>query len=130
MPDRVTYRLEEDVARITMDDGKVNVMSTAMLRDLRAAIEEAERAAAIVVLRSACPGIFSAGFDLKLFAANDPKASLEMFDGHRKDESIERIWREVRAIRILEGTSEIMRHIVARDMLSNSPRADIPIFVN
>jgi hypothetical protein len=26
--------------------------------------------------------------------------------------------------------SEIMRHIVARDMLRNSPRADIPISAN
>jgi alkylation response protein AidB-like acyl-CoA dehydrogenase len=40
----------------------------------------------------------------------------------RKDEPIERIWREVRAIRIPEGTSEIMRHIIARDMLR------LPIF--
>jgi hypothetical protein len=34
------------------------------------------------------------------------------------------------AIRILEGASEIMRHIVARDMLRNLPRADIPISAN
>jgi enoyl-CoA hydratase len=78
MPDRVTCRIEEGIARITMDDGKVNVMSLAMLRDLRAAFDKAERAEAIVVLRSARPGIFSAGFDLKVFAANDPKLSLEM----------------------------------------------------
>jgi len=44
--------------------------------------------------------------------------------GYRKDEPIERIWREVRAIRILEGTSEIMRHIIARDMLRNAPLAE------
>ena len=58
--------------------------------------------------------------------------TLQLFGGagYRKDEPIERIWREVRAIRILEGTSEIMRHIVARDMLRNSPRADIPISAN
>jgi enoyl-CoA hydratase len=74
----VTCRLEEGVARITMDDGKVNVMSTAMLRELAAAFDEAEEAEAIVVLRSARNGIFSAGFDLKVFAANDPRASLEM----------------------------------------------------
>ena len=43
-------------------------------------------------------------------------STLQLFGGagYRKDEPIERIWREVRAIRILEGTSEIMRHIVAR----------------
>ena len=58
--------------------------------------------------------------------------TLQLFGGagYRKDEPIERIWREVRAIRILEGTSEIMRHIVARDMLRNSPRAEIPISPN
>jgi acyl-CoA dehydrogenase len=57
---------------------------------------------------------------------------LQLFGGagYRKDEPIERIWREVRAIRIPEGTSEIMRLTVARDMLRNSPRADIPTSVN
>jgi len=44
--------------------------------------------------------------------------------------SIEIAWREASAIRILEGTSEIMRYIVARDRLRNSPRADIPISAN
>ncbi len=78
MSDRVTYRLERGVATITMDDGKVNAMSTAMLRDLDAAFDRAERDQAITVLRSARNGIFSAGFDLKVFAASDPERSLEM----------------------------------------------------
>jgi enoyl-CoA hydratase/carnithine racemase len=78
MTERVTYRSEAGVAYITMDDGKVNVMSTAMLGDLNAALDRAEQDQAIVVLRSARPGIFSAGFDLKVFAANDPVRSLEM----------------------------------------------------
>jgi enoyl-CoA hydratase len=78
MSDRVAYRLDRGVATITMDDAKVNVMSTAMLRDLDAAFGRAERDKAIVLLRSARPGIFSAGFDLKIFAANDPERSLEM----------------------------------------------------
>jgi len=33
--------------------------------------------------------------------------------GYSKDQPIERIWREVRVVRILEGTSETMRRIVA-----------------
>jgi enoyl-CoA hydratase len=78
MSDRVTYRLHEGVAIITMDDGKVNVMSTAMMRDLDAAFSRAEKDQAIVLLRSARNGIFSAGFDLKIFAANDLERSLEM----------------------------------------------------
>jgi enoyl-CoA hydratase len=78
MTERVTYRCDAGVAHITMDDGKVNVMSTAMLADLNAALDRAEQDQAIVVLRSARPGIFSAGFDLKVFAANDSVRSLQM----------------------------------------------------
>ena len=78
MTERVTYRCDAGVAHITMDDGKVNVMSTAMLADLNAALDRAEQDHAIVVLRSARPGIFSAGFDLKVFAANDSVRSLQM----------------------------------------------------
>jgi enoyl-CoA hydratase len=61
-----------------MDDGKVNVMSTGMLQDLDAAFRRAEIDRAILVLRSGRRDIFSAGFDLKVFAANDPERSLEM----------------------------------------------------
>jgi enoyl-CoA hydratase len=78
MTDRVTYSIDDGVATIAMDDGKVNVMSTAMLRDLDAALGRAEKDQAIVVLRSTRKDIFSAGFDLKVFAANDAKGSLEM----------------------------------------------------
>jgi len=78
MSEIVLYRCDDGVATITMDDGKVNVMSLAMLRALDAAFDRAQRDDAIIVLRSARPGIFSAGFDLKIFAANDPERSLEM----------------------------------------------------
>ncbi len=64
MTERVTYRCEAGIARIAMDGGKVNVMSAAMLRDLDAALDRAEADKAMVVLRSARDGIFSAGFDL------------------------------------------------------------------
>lgn len=78
MPDRIAYRLDGGVATVTMNDGKVNVMSIAMMRDLAAAFRQAERDEAIVVLRSGRKDIFSAGFDLKVLAANDPAGSLEM----------------------------------------------------
>jgi enoyl-CoA hydratase len=78
MTDRVTYRCESGVATVTMDDGKVNAMSTAMLHDIGAALDRAESDHALVVLRSAREGLFSAGFDLKVFAAKDPVRSLEM----------------------------------------------------
>src|ERR1700722_13931664 len=78
MINRVTYRCEAGVAHITMDDGKVNAMSPAMLHDLDAALDRAQSDKAVVVVRSARAGIFSAGFDLKVFASNDPVRSLEM----------------------------------------------------
>jgi alkylation response protein AidB-like acyl-CoA dehydrogenase len=44
-----------------------------------------------------------------------------MVNEQRTDRPVERIWREVRAIRILEGTSEIMRNIIVRDTLRECP---------
>lgn len=78
MQTRVSYVEREGVASILLDDGKVNVMSAAMLADIASALERAEKSAEMLVLRSTRPGIFSAGFDLKIFAAGDVEKSLEM----------------------------------------------------
>src|SRR3984957_18170189 len=78
MSDRIVYRFAEGARTIIMDDVKVTVMSTAMLQDLGAASRQAKKDQAIVVLRSGRKDIFSAGFDLKVFAANDVERSLEM----------------------------------------------------
>jgi enoyl-CoA hydratase len=51
------------MATITMDDGKVNVLSLAMLGEINAALDRAEADASVVVLGGR-PGVFSAGFDL------------------------------------------------------------------
>jgi enoyl-CoA hydratase len=74
----VSYEQKDDVATILLDDGKVNVMSSAMLGEIGAAFDRAGTEAGMVVLRSARPGIFSAGFDLKVFASGDAAGSLEM----------------------------------------------------
>jgi enoyl-CoA hydratase len=78
MQERMGYVEQEGVASILLDDGKVNAMSTAMLADIASALDRAEKSAEMLVLRSKRPGIFSAGFDLKLFAAGDVERSLEM----------------------------------------------------
>jgi len=78
MQARMSYVERDGVASIVLDDGKVNVMSAAMLDDIAAALDRAEKGAEIVVLRSTRPGIFSAGFDLKTFAAGDVEKSLVM----------------------------------------------------
>lgn len=63
MSQRVTYEQQGAVATITMDDGKVNVLSAQMLRELAEALDRAEAEQAIVVLTGRA-GCFSAGFDL------------------------------------------------------------------
>jgi alkylation response protein AidB-like acyl-CoA dehydrogenase len=39
--------------------------------------------------------------------------------GYLQDYPIERFWRDLRVHSILEGTNQIMRHVVARDMLGS-----------
>lgn len=74
----VGYTLEEEVAYITLNDGKVNVMSVDMMNEIDAGLDRAETEAGLIVLRSAAPGIFSAGFDLKILAANDAERTISM----------------------------------------------------
>jgi enoyl-CoA hydratase len=70
----VTYEVQDGVAGIAMDDGKVNVMSLAMLGQLNAALDRAEQDRAVVVL-SGRDGVFSAGFDLPVLQAGGPAAT-------------------------------------------------------
>jgi enoyl-CoA hydratase len=66
MSDLLSYRLDGGVATLAMDDGKVNAMSIPMLETLHAAFDRAEGDGAVVLLTGR-EGIFSAGFDLKVF---------------------------------------------------------------
>jgi acyl-CoA dehydrogenase len=56
-------------------------------------------------------------------------ATLQIFGGagYSKDQPVERIWRETRVVRILDGTSEMMRMIVARDLFRTADRRNAPI---
>ncbi len=67
MSELARYELNEGMATITMDDGKVNALSIVMLRALHAAFGQAERDRAVVVLTGR-DGYLSAGFDLGVFA--------------------------------------------------------------
>ena len=70
MSEHVKYQLNEGVATIAMDDGKVNAMSLNMIATLNRMIDraEADRAAIALVGRS---GVFSAGFDLATLGAKN-----------------------------------------------------------
>ena len=73
MADLVSYALTGSIATITMDDGKVNVLSPAMQRDISAAFDAAEADGATVILTGR-PGKFSAGFDLNTLNAGGAEA--------------------------------------------------------
>lgn len=62
----LTYALADGVATLTMDDGKANVMTLAMLGALHAALDRAESEAGVVVIAGRA-GMFSAGYDLAMF---------------------------------------------------------------
>jgi enoyl-CoA hydratase len=73
MSQSVTYRSEGPIARIALDDGKVNALSSATLQELHDAFGRAERDKSMVLL-SGRPGIFSAGFDLRVLMGSDADA--------------------------------------------------------
>jgi len=75
---RVTYQAEDAVALVTMDDGKVNVLSLSMLAELGAALDRAEAEGRVVVLTGR-QGVFSAGFDLAVLRSGGEEA-LEMLE--------------------------------------------------
>ena len=70
----VSYESSDRVATLTMDDGKANVMSLAMLSALHAAFDRAAADAdADAVLLAGRPGMFSGGYDLAMFkTGRDP----------------------------------------------------------
>jgi enoyl-CoA hydratase len=68
-----TYRLTDSVATITMDDGKVNALSLAMLTELDTALDRAAADRAVVVLTGR-EGVFSAGFSLPVLRAGGDAA--------------------------------------------------------
>ena len=69
----VNYHLDDVVATITMDDGKVNALSPAMQAELNKALDQAEADGAVVVL-SGRDGVFSAGFDLGVMRGGGDEA--------------------------------------------------------
>jgi enoyl-CoA hydratase len=76
MNPKTRVEIEDGIAWITLDDGKVNALSTEMLGEIENVLDAAESAGAVTVL-SGREGIFSAGFDLGTFKRG-PAASVQM----------------------------------------------------
>ncbi|HEV3265032.1 MAG TPA: crotonase/enoyl-CoA hydratase family protein [Acidimicrobiales bacterium] len=76
----VSYQLDDGVATIAMDDGKVNALSSAMLGSIGEALDRSIADEAAVVLTGRT-GVFSGGFDLKVLTAGGADAARMLEDG-------------------------------------------------
>ena len=77
MADIVSYSLADDIATLTMDDGKANAMAPAMSAALNAGLDRASGEAKAVVIRGR-EGVMCGGFDLKIIQGNDDAAKAGM----------------------------------------------------
>jgi enoyl-CoA hydratase len=81
MTSTVGYELNDSVATITMDDGKVNVLGPDMQAAINEALDRAEKDSAKAVVIAGNDRVFSGGFDLEVFQSGDAKAALAMLSG-------------------------------------------------
>lgn len=79
MAEIVGFELRDDVAWLTLDDGKANALSLAMSQAIGAGLDRAAAEARVVVLRGR-PGVLCGGFDLKVIRGGDTAARAAMVD--------------------------------------------------
>lgn len=79
-PMSATVSIENDIALVTLDDGKANAISLDLLAAANTALDEAEAKAKVIVLAGR-PERFSAGFDLKFLATADPVNRAKLVNG-------------------------------------------------
>jgi len=76
MSELVSYSFSDGIARLGLDNGKVNALSPALFEAFHAALDRAEQDRAVVVI-SGKPGIFSGGYDLQVMTSS-PAAAREL----------------------------------------------------
>src|SRR5271170_2991066 len=77
----VTYRRDESIAMITMDDGKVNALGPTMQQALNEALDNADRDDVGAVVIAGNHRVFSGGFDLKILKAGEVQPAIDMLRG-------------------------------------------------
>jgi enoyl-CoA hydratase len=76
MTELITYHCEDGVALLTLNNGKVNAISPAVVEAFNAALDRAEQDRAVVVITGQ-PGILSGGYDLKVMTSG-PQAAIDL----------------------------------------------------
>ncbi len=78
-----TIEIKDEIAILTMDDGKANAINPPMLEALNACLDEAEKDAKVLIITGR-EGRFSGGFDLKLMMSLPGPEVKTLVDGGGK----------------------------------------------
>lgn len=73
MSDLIAYHLEDGIATLTLNNGKVNAISPDVIAAFNAALDQATADRAVVIITGQ-PGILSGGYDLKVMTAGPKEA--------------------------------------------------------
>lgn len=73
MSDLISYQLEDGIATLTLNNGKVNAISPDMIDAFNAALDQAAQDRAVVIITGQ-PGILSGGYDLKVMTSGPQNA--------------------------------------------------------
>lgn len=73
MSDLIAYHLEDGIATLTLNNGKVNAISPDVIAAFNAALDQATKDRAVVIITGQ-PGILSGGYDLKVMTAGPKEA--------------------------------------------------------
>ncbi|MDR0276622.1 MAG: crotonase/enoyl-CoA hydratase family protein [Paucimonas sp.] len=76
MSELITYHLEDGIATLTLNNGKVNAISPDVIAAFNAALDRAREDRAVVIITGQ-PGILSGGYDLKVMTAS-PQAAVSL----------------------------------------------------
>jgi enoyl-CoA hydratase len=73
MSDLISYQLDDGIATLTLDNGKVNAISPEVIAAFNAALDQATADGAVVIITGQ-PGILSGGYDLKVMTSGPQNA--------------------------------------------------------
>ncbi|BCR24281.1 crotonase/enoyl-CoA hydratase family protein [Aquipseudomonas alcaligenes] len=73
MSDLISYQLEDGIATLTLNNGKVNAISPDVIVAFNAALDQAVQDRAVVIITGQ-PGILSGGYDLKVMTSSSQNA--------------------------------------------------------
>ncbi|WP_252271605.1 crotonase/enoyl-CoA hydratase family protein [Pseudomonas subflava] len=73
MSDLISYQLEDGIATLTLNNGKVNAISPDVIAAFNAALDQAVQDRAVVIITGQ-PGILSGGYDLKVMTSSPQNA--------------------------------------------------------